>query len=105
MIVYVAISGCYSQQGVAGVFDSPERAMAAFPKGKWTRELWVRERMESWENGRDWDDAVSIVAYEIQDSGPLYAVDEILLHEWSGNDLRSIPLSSQGADEAARGWT
>lgn len=37
---YIVESGEYEQRYIAGVFDSPERAMAAFP-GKWTRTLWL----------------------------------------------------------------
>ena len=67
-VVYLAERGCYEERYVSGVFDTPERAMAALHQEGWvwTRELWhfkstseVRHGgMESWENDQDWQDAL-----------------------------------------------
>ncbi len=52
MKVYVVEGGEYEDQYIAGIFDSPERAMAAFP-GKWTRTLWLRDKAywQDWSSG------------------------------------------------------
>lgn len=63
MIAYVAEQGCYSDKFFAGIFSSPEAAMAAFKAGSWTHKVWGGpddDQYEDWFNDLDWDEAVSI---------------------------------------------
>ncbi len=68
--VWVAISGCYSNTGVAGVYSTPQKAMEAHPvldplpahvtvirPGGW------REENGWWDNGLDWDYAMHLEPY------------------------------------------
>lgn len=59
MKVYVVESGDYEQRGIDAIYDSAERAMAAYP-GKWTHT--IREEGWEWWSGPDGRD---IVAYEL----------------------------------------
>ncbi len=64
MKVYVAMRGCYADKLFAGVFDSLERALAAFPGDEWTHsEL-------GWDNELDLDDFVTITEEVVVDTGP-----------------------------------
>ena len=59
MKVYVAEIGCYDAVNFAGVYDSPERAMAALPGEKWI------QTEDTWTNELDWDDFVTITGVEV----------------------------------------
>jgi hypothetical protein len=83
MKVYLVHKGCYGDKHVAGVYSSPEKAMAAHPprppseeglaafhnrmgstlerEGGWQQS----PEEEYWSNGLDWDDAAFIEAYEL----------------------------------------
>ena len=66
MKVYIVEGGEYEQRYTAGVFDTPERAMAAFP-GHWTRELWLNEKQYS----QQWaSEKYTIYEEDFIDSGP-----------------------------------
>lgn len=102
MKVWVAVAGCYSQQYVAGVFDSPERAIAAFG-GKWTREVHGTPKRgygEWYSNNKDWDNAVRLEEFDLCDEGPTLAVHRILLQARNG---RSRTVTAEEADAAMRG--
>lgn len=85
MSVYVAAQGLYEDRQVAGIFDSPERAMAAMPGNHWTRTTWTNypdwpDRSKvwhwvSWDNDLDWDSSVTITEMEVTCEGPLRSVD------------------------------
>lgn len=65
MKVYVAMRGCYSDTCFAGVFDSLERALAAFPG-----DSWKHSREFGWSNELDWSDFVTITEERVRDKGP-----------------------------------
>lgn len=81
MKVYVLETGCYENRYVSGIYDSPERAMAA-ADGKWTKTTWNigvpksgeewhdRPRV-SWDNDLDWDSAASVSEFDLEEDGPL----------------------------------
>lgn len=108
-IVYVAKTGCYDNQGVSGIYDSPERAIAAHHRDGWvwTRQLWhyksgtsVRSGgFQDWENDQDWEDAVSIRAYELTDEGELRAPDKIIMANDRGNRVVYEDITADEADE------
>jgi hypothetical protein len=81
MKVYVLEVGCYDQTYVAGIFASPELAMAANNKGTWTRTLWSEGLWQSWSNDLDWSDRAEIVEEELVAAGPLRSVDKIRVQE------------------------
>lgn len=74
--VYVVEVGCYSDRYIAGVYSTPEAAMAAHPipermhrsdtiEGR--EPEWKKDpESESWSNGLDWGSAASIDAYELE---------------------------------------
>ena len=73
--IYVAEQGCYSDRHFAGVFDSVERAIAAFhkPGMNWTHtKREGKHGYEDWSNDKDWGEAVRIQKEEIEVNGPLY---------------------------------
>lgn len=101
MKVYVLETGCYENRGVAGVFDSPERAMATQPDCRWVKTRWVsyRERLPdggpdlsqpeyhvSWDNDRDWDLSATISEYDLEDTGALRSVDESRVQTYRESD-------------------
>ncbi len=77
MMVWVVTSGCYSSQGVDGVYVSAEAAMADQPEtvgGDWVRDgrlkqpvKWTQDpKSGAWDNNGDWNDARSIEPYEVK---------------------------------------
>lgn len=96
MKVYVAERGCYEDKYVAGIFDSPERAMAAMPGEVWTKTTWtsfpnwpdrsVVRHWVDWSNDLDWDNAVTITEDEIIEVGDMRAVDRDLLQTYRESD-------------------
>lgn len=74
MRVYVLETGCYEQQGVAGIFTSVEAAVAASPIREGATVLrpggWKPDDAPGfeghWNNGCDWDDAASIWPTEVR---------------------------------------
>lgn len=82
--VWVAERGCYDSRHIVGIFDSPERAMGAFP-GLWTKTTWTHypnwPRLDgvthwvSWSNGLDWDDLVEIREEDFTDEGAVREAD------------------------------
>lgn len=87
MKVYVLKTGCYENEGIKGVYATPEAAMAAHiprrPTGNegvhgseygelagqpWLYEWRKRKEGEGWSFDADWDDAASITVYEIDPS-------------------------------------
>ena len=66
--VYVLESGEYSQRGIAGIYDTLERAMASEP-GRWTRTVW-QWRPHWHEQWSLEDSSCEITAYEVMADGP-----------------------------------
>lgn len=85
MRVFMAERGVYENRGVAGLYDSAERAMADNPGKEWTKTVWTTYpdwpdlknivHWTSWDNHLDWDDACSITELEIIEAGPLRRAD------------------------------
>ncbi len=75
MRVYVASQGVYSSRSVIGVYDSPERAMAAHdaPGMTWRRDEWTGggRTFATWRNDQDWDAHVEIEPFELVTEGPV----------------------------------
>jgi len=71
LIVWVVTQGCYSSQGVTGVYASAEAAMADQAttgrdcNGKQAAVKWSFEH-GAWDNNFDWDDAISIQPYPVK---------------------------------------
>jgi hypothetical protein len=88
--VYVAERGLYEERYEAGIFDSPERAMAAMPGNRWRKTTWtnypnwpdlsVVTHRVSWDNDLDWDQSVRIIEVDwppaVTEVGPLREADE-----------------------------
>lgn len=95
-VMYLAERGCYESRTVAGVFDSPERAMGALPGNVWTKTTWtqypkwpdrsVLTHWLSWDNDLDWDDAVTITEIDLTSKGPLRTVDRKLVQTLRESD-------------------
>ncbi len=85
MKCYVVEGGEYEQRYIAGVFDSPERAMAAFP-GKWARTLWLNEKAYR----QDWSSA----DYDIHEED----------FTNSGAEVEARLVQRQRYDSATGGW-
>jgi hypothetical protein len=87
--VYVAEQGCYEQQSVVGIFDSPERAIAALHK---KGDAWKRTKESAnyviWENDKDWDSYISITATEFTDEGELKSPDSAVVRKDSADGMR-----------------
>lgn len=92
MKVYVAQRGCYDDMYIAGVFDSPERAMGAMPGKKWRKTSWAdhphynEHSHVTWENELDWDDAVMIYEIELTAEGPVRQPDEAVVQTYRASD-------------------
>jgi hypothetical protein len=71
MKVYVVERGCYSSRYVQGVYGSLEEAKAASvePGERWSEPDEPEEdRLRSWSNGLDWDNAADITEYEVKEA-------------------------------------
>lgn len=65
MNVFVVESGCYEQRTVIGVYSSLEAAQETDPNCEWAH--WSDgDGYEDWSNGKDWDEAKRISAYELE---------------------------------------
>ncbi|KKL08863.1 hypothetical protein LCGC14_2571620 [marine sediment metagenome] len=69
--VYVAVQGAYSDQGVVGVYDSLESAIAAHHSegAAWRYHDWGSGG-GSWEDHRKWHEAISIQPFELEAHTP-----------------------------------
>ncbi len=103
MRVWIAETGEYEQRGVAGVYDSPERAMADIGGKNWRRTIWSGEglgglRWESWDN----DGGDSITSSAVVGEGQIRSADETVVQEIDALDPRGrwlyTPISSEEAD-------
>lgn len=96
MKVYIAEQGCYDERRVAGVFDSPERAMAVLPGEHWRKETsayypnfpdrGVVKHSVRWINELDWEDAVCIIEDNLVAEGPLRSPDEKVIQTYRESD-------------------
>lgn len=64
MKVYIAIKGLYDDKSIAGVYATPEAAMAAMPGTTWTLD--DSYGIRDWTNELDWDDSVHITEADIE---------------------------------------
>jgi len=75
--VYLVEMGCYDSAYIAGVYATPEAAMAAhpvraaiaYPNGSASHERpggWQKRSDGTWSNGLDWDYAGDITKYEVE---------------------------------------
>lgn len=119
MKVYIAIAGLYSDQVVAGVYDSPERAIAANhePGMKWLRVVETGSKLSRdsvhWENDRDWESHIRIEPFNLTTQGPLRDVDTIRTLDYSpftSVNVTEVPVQTAGQqrdnavdDEGAHG--
>lgn len=94
MKVYVAVSGIYSSQYVAGVYDTPERAIAAHHK---PGDQWIRRssrtgdrRYVFWENNRDWEAAIQIEPFELVTEGEQRPPDKAEVIDYETDHSRVI---------------
>lgn len=87
MKVYIAQTGVYEDVSVGGVYDTPERAMAAHdaPDTIWTKTTWAGGYV-SWTNNHDLDQAVRITEYDLADSGPEREPDRRLVQTYRESD-------------------
>ena len=66
MIVWVAEIGCYSSKGIADVYANIDAAKAAYSSGDngWTE--YTDGNYHTWDNGLDWDGAVTLQEFEVR---------------------------------------
>ena len=96
MRVYIAEQGLYENRFVAGIFDTPERAMAACGDGPWTKTTWTShpqwpDRTEvrhwiTWANDLDWDDAIQISEAKLIETGPERNADRVIVQTYRESD-------------------
>lgn len=96
--VYVAESGLYEQRMVVGIYDSPERAIAAHhePGMTWTKTTWtshpnwpdrsVVTHWVDWVNDRDWDEHVRISEQQLVEAGELRQPDVARIQAYRESD-------------------
>ena len=78
--VWLAITGCYEDRRVSGVYASAEAAMKAHPLARTVPVGykagagsairgggWLQDEDGNWDNGLDWHEACSVEAYEVQE--------------------------------------
>jgi len=63
MKVIVLIEGMYSDQSVAGVFNSFDKLIARYPEETWR---WC-DIFECWENTKDFGEYLSVELHEVDD--------------------------------------
>lgn len=110
MKVYIAERGVYEDRHIVGIYDSPERAMAALPDGVWTKTTnadypdWPDRRRVNhwalWDNGLDWDNAATVTESEFITEGPTRSVDRSLLQTYRKSDggWDYVPESEEDGD-------
>lgn len=74
--VYVVERGCYNDAYIAGVYATAEAAMLAHPVLREPNHLrpatyeraggWRSISPREWSNGLDWEDAATIIEYEVE---------------------------------------
>jgi hypothetical protein len=65
--VYVLEIGAYDERYVAGVFTTPEAAMAGYPHGEWKHSTWACQGVErrNWVNEHG-DDRADVSEFELK---------------------------------------
>jgi hypothetical protein len=111
--LYIAERGCYEDRYIAGIYDSPERAIGALHQEGWTwkRVLWhfrsnpaVRGGgHEQWQNDQDWENSITIYASTVTDAGEVRPPD-VIVEFWDGQSdhLSSRELTAEEADAIVR---
>lgn len=70
MKVWVVEQGVYSSRGVTGVYATAEAAMADNPLPMQSQypcvAAWTQDENGNWDNGLDYEQAISITAFELQ---------------------------------------
>ena len=105
--IYIVEEGCYEQRTIAGVYDSVELAMGAYPDDRWTLTYFChhldysleehnrlgpaydpgrRLYYENWTNDKDWGDARSIYAYDLVTQGPCSTPSTIVEQRYRQSD-------------------
>ena len=83
--VYVVEQGSYSDKHVVGVYDSVEGAMSAFPEEYiCTSFFWRGESRRRWQlssDSEDWDEELTITAFDLGTDGPVVRDSKITLKE------------------------
>lgn len=116
-IVFLAISGCYSNRYPCGIFPTAEAAIAALhrPGWIWTRTLWHQasprrhgEGHQEWSNNQDWDNAISIDSYEYDDEAIDERSPDRIIARWDANsrqlDHKEIDAATADRVVAAESW-
>lgn len=95
---YLAEQGLYESTSVVGIFDSPERAIAALHRqgDVWTKTTWTNypdypdrtttTHSVSWSNDKDWDAHVEIREIVFTNAGPRRHVDRALVQTYRESD-------------------
>lgn len=112
MKVYVAVQGLYEQRMVVGIYDSPDRAIAAQhkPGMTWTKTTWtnhphwpdrsVVNHWVSWTNDRDWDAHVEITEMELTEAGDRRPPDTARVQTYRESDGGWDYVPEQEPDKA-----
>lgn len=77
--VYVVEADVYEQRYVAGIYDTAERAMGAYPDERWTATTYG-DGDPHIDNGKDWGEALHIQEATFADDGPERPVDESIVY-------------------------